>query len=89
MSPKFQFQQQGESYHHQLGWRTWEGSPGSDLGESEDEGCWRGARDRAGKGVLGGGRGDRVQGRDGDQHSQKINVYLASSLCLSAPPVNS
>lgn len=32
-----------------------------------------------------GGRGDRVQGSNGDQHSQEIDVYLVSSLCLSAP----
>lgn len=85
MSPNFQFRQQGESCHHQLGWRTWEGYPESDLGEGEDEGCWGGARDRAGKGVLCRGRGDRVQGSNGDQHSQEIDVYLVSSLCLSAP----
>lgn len=79
MSPNFQFSQQGESCHHQLGWRTWEGSPGSDLGEGKNEGCRGGARDRAGKGVLGGGRGDRVK-------AEMVTSTPRKSMCTLPPP---
>lgn len=88
-SPDFPFRQQGESCHPNLAGELGKGPQGLVLGRVRMKGLGGRARDRAGKGVLGAGRGGRVQGRDGDQDSQKISVYLGSSLCLSAPPVSS